>query len=410
MAGPRGRRVTVGTVAARRRHRTRQRAGRPGPRGPQALRRRVRVQEAAAPGPAGRRPRPHRGRGGGARRRERLRQVDPAALHRRPAAGRRGVDRVRQGGPAPDGVPGRRRLADAVAHRRRADRRAAAAEGLGRQERRARVREALALVGLPQEVAAAKAGPAVGRAAPAGGAWPGPRWCRPRCCCATSRPAPSTCRWPPPCSTSSGGCAASSGWRCSSSPTTLRPPAWWPTGSPSCTSGGSSRSATPRSCAPSPVHPYTRALLDAVPEVGRVHVRLKGEPANPLDPADRVRLPPRAAPTGRRPRAPRPRCRSSRWTARTRAGRPARWCWPTVTPALAPEDRPMAVAEAFIPHGAPAGHGSDRQRVPGPRPDDAGRPDRLGPAGRAGPGRDLRPAARPLQPDHARPACPSRRP
>ena len=34
----------------------------------------------------------------------------------------------------------------------------------------------------------------------------------------------------------------------------------------------------------SPVHPYTRALLDTVPEVGRVHVRLKGEPANPLEP------------------------------------------------------------------------------------------------------------------------------
>jgi len=33
-----------------------------------------------------------------------------------------------------------------------------------------------------------------------------------------------------------------------------------------------------------PVHPYTRALLDTVPEVGRVHVRLKGEPANPLEP------------------------------------------------------------------------------------------------------------------------------
>ena len=33
-----------------------------------------------------------------------------------------------------------------------------------------------------------------------------------------------------------------------------------------------------------PFHPYTRALLDTVPEVGRVHVRLKGEPANPLEP------------------------------------------------------------------------------------------------------------------------------
>jgi peptide/nickel transport system ATP-binding protein len=33
-----------------------------------------------------------------------------------------------------------------------------------------------------------------------------------------------------------------------------------------------------------PVHPYTRALLDTVPEVGKVHVRLEGEPASPLDP------------------------------------------------------------------------------------------------------------------------------
>jgi peptide/nickel transport system ATP-binding protein len=33
-----------------------------------------------------------------------------------------------------------------------------------------------------------------------------------------------------------------------------------------------------------PVHPYTRALLDTVPAVGKVHVRLQGEPANPLDP------------------------------------------------------------------------------------------------------------------------------
>jgi peptide/nickel transport system ATP-binding protein len=33
-----------------------------------------------------------------------------------------------------------------------------------------------------------------------------------------------------------------------------------------------------------PIHPYTKALLDTVPDLGRVHVRLKGEPANPLDP------------------------------------------------------------------------------------------------------------------------------
>ena len=33
-----------------------------------------------------------------------------------------------------------------------------------------------------------------------------------------------------------------------------------------------------------PTHPYTRALLGAVPDLGRVGVRIAGEPANPLDP------------------------------------------------------------------------------------------------------------------------------
>jgi peptide/nickel transport system ATP-binding protein len=33
-----------------------------------------------------------------------------------------------------------------------------------------------------------------------------------------------------------------------------------------------------------PVHPYTQALLAAVPEIGRSGVRVDGEPANPLDP------------------------------------------------------------------------------------------------------------------------------
>ncbi|HEX3841379.1 MAG TPA: ABC transporter ATP-binding protein [Acidimicrobiales bacterium] len=33
-----------------------------------------------------------------------------------------------------------------------------------------------------------------------------------------------------------------------------------------------------------PAHPYTRALLATVPELGRVKVRIQGEPANPLDP------------------------------------------------------------------------------------------------------------------------------
>ena len=33
-----------------------------------------------------------------------------------------------------------------------------------------------------------------------------------------------------------------------------------------------------------PLHPYTAALLETVPQVGRIHKPLKGEPANPLDP------------------------------------------------------------------------------------------------------------------------------
>ena len=33
-----------------------------------------------------------------------------------------------------------------------------------------------------------------------------------------------------------------------------------------------------------PIHPYTKALLDTVPAAGRIHVPLRGEPANPLDP------------------------------------------------------------------------------------------------------------------------------
>jgi peptide/nickel transport system ATP-binding protein len=42
-----------------------------------------------------------------------------------------------------------------------------------------------------------------------------------------------------------------------------------------------------------PIHPYTKALLDTVPEVGRVHVRLKGEPANPLEPPSGCEFHPR---------------------------------------------------------------------------------------------------------------------
>ncbi|MGO9027234.1 MAG: dipeptide ABC transporter ATP-binding protein [Acidimicrobiales bacterium] len=42
-----------------------------------------------------------------------------------------------------------------------------------------------------------------------------------------------------------------------------------------------------------PVHPYTRALLDTVPELGRVHIRLSGEPGSPMDPPSGCEFHPR---------------------------------------------------------------------------------------------------------------------
>ena len=102
-----------------------------------------------------------------------------------------------------------------------------------------------------------------------------------------------------------------------------------------------------------PVHPYTRALLDTVPEVGRVHVRLKGEPANPLEPPDRV------SPSTPAARWPRPVCIDRRCGARAgdRVSPRRRAACPVALRARAPPARPwprdrrstMAVAEAFVP-------------------------------------------------------------
>ncbi|HWF15323.1 MAG TPA: ABC transporter ATP-binding protein [Acidimicrobiales bacterium] len=43
----------------------------------------------------------------------------------------------------------------------------------------------------------------------------------------------------------------------------------------------------------SPAHPYTESLLDAVPDLARTTVRLKGEPASPLDPPEGCEFHPR---------------------------------------------------------------------------------------------------------------------
>ncbi len=53
----------------------------------------------------------------------------------------------------------------------------------------------------------------------------------------------------------------------------------------------------------SPAHPYTQALLAAVPDLARRRVRLDGEPASPLDPPCGCEFHPRC-PDGRRAPAP----------------------------------------------------------------------------------------------------------
>ena len=86
----------------------------------------------------------------------------------------------------------------------------------------------------------------------------------------------------------------------------------------------------------SPRHPYTRALMDAIPDlemIGRRRIPVGGEVPSPISPPPRLPLPP-ALPAGERPLPPRgpgteagarhaarPRSRATRWR---RAGTPAR--------------------------------------------------------------------------------------
>ena len=114
-------------------------------------------EEAGTPSAARRRPVGSRRRIARAGRRERLRQVDAAPRHRGVDADRRRRDRARQRRAPADGVPGRGRLAHAVAHRGGARRRTAARRRTSpARSGEERVADVLGLVGLLPEVAHAK--------------------------------------------------------------------------------------------------------------------------------------------------------------------------------------------------------------------------------------------------------------
>ena len=102
-----------------------------------------------------------------------------------------------------------------------------------------------------------------------------------------------------------------------------------------------------------PRHPYTKALLGAVPSADRNRaIRLAGEPASPLDPPTRLRVPPPLQCRGRRVRDRRRQPRAG--SARRPAGRvPGRRDGRPDADRPHPQPRPgahglMAVAEPAI--------------------------------------------------------------
>ncbi len=253
-----------------------------------------------------------------------------------------GIDRVRPRRPAPDGLPGRRRLAHPLAHVGEliGERlRSRAAEP--RTERDERVRDGPDPGRPARRGGRGQAAPALGRPAPAGGPGPGhgrpargPALRRadqrPRRVAGRDRPQPHR-----------PAAARARAWPCCSSPTTWPRPGWWPTASPSCTSGASSRSAPPTRSAPTPSHPYTGPCSPPSPTWRAGTVRLEGEPANPLDPPTGCAFHPRC-PIGRVASCATDRRRRAGRRRRGTPGRPARWRWP---PSVAPISRPGGVPD-----------------------------------------------------------------
>ena len=195
-------------------------------------------------------------------------------------------DRLRAAGPGRGAEPGHpdrppdRRAAGAARHRhRRAAPRRVPGPGCARS-------------GCPTTTSS---WPATRTSSPAarcsGSRWPWPSCPGPRCWCSTSRPPAWTS---PPrawCCGPWASCAAATGSRRCTSRTTWP---WWPTsptGSPSCTPGGSSSSGPRDAMFRQPAHPYTRALLDAIPHLSQARA-LTGIPGTTPGPgAAPVRLP-----------------------------------------------------------------------------------------------------------------------
>ena len=260
-----------------------------------------------------------------ARRRVRLREDDAVAhAHaaaeadrrhdplRRPATSRTSSQRELRPirARAADGLPGSVRLAEpAQARRRRSSARRSSCRACSKADARTRTLELLDRVGLQQRAPVPLPARVLRRPAPAHRHRARPRAGPAARSSSTSRSAPWTCRSRRRSSTCSTTCRTTSGSPTSSSPTTSASCATCPTGSRSCTSGGSWSSRPSEELYTKPIHPYTAALLSAIPipdpreNRNRSRIVVGGEPPSPVDP------PPGCVFNTRCPRA-RDRCRT----------------------------------------------------------------------------------------------------